>query len=93
MGITSIGVTISVPPISLPDVFCTDRFGANLVLFDSSLFRVRALVSVSKEHRILVPKRSVPKWSRRKGPHQNGCAEKSCTHFSLPQQVFIANPG
>ena len=31
------GATISAPPISLPYVFCTNRFGANSVLFDSSL--------------------------------------------------------
>ena len=31
------GATFSASPISLPYVFCTDRFSADLVLFDSSL--------------------------------------------------------
>ena len=31
------GATILAPPISLPYAFCTDRFHANSVLFDSSL--------------------------------------------------------
>ena len=31
------GATISAPPISLSYVFCTDHFGADSVLFDSSL--------------------------------------------------------
>ena len=31
------GATILVPPILLPDIFCTDHFGANSVPFDSSV--------------------------------------------------------
>ena len=63
------GATISAPAISLLYVFCTDCFGANSVLFDSSLISGLELglwVSVTKKHRILAPKRSVSKWSRGK---------------------------
>ena len=37
VGSRLFGATISARPISLPYVFCTDRFGTNSVLFDSSL--------------------------------------------------------
>ena len=36
-GLCLFSATISAPPISLPILFSTDRFVANLVLFDSSV--------------------------------------------------------